>query len=335
MSVINAENGLLAPLKGEEIKLRLMELKAPADAVMGQLLSSHVPLIEEVSRYILFSDGKRLRPVLFLLCARILGRPAPAELSVIFEYLHAASLLHDDVIDNAGLRRGQVAAQIKYGNPEVILVGDFLFAKSYFLSATHPDPAFSSALAQCSAAMAEGQILELMHTGNLELDEAAYEQIIIGKTAILIATACKMAAIYAKAPPAVIEALYQYGVHLGIAFQMVDDALDYSASEKEVGKEVDHDLQEGKITLPFIWTRDNSQQRDKLMELARWARNNPANSHQAGEIVRAHGGVTATMEQALGQAQTAQNILKTLDLPPGQDLDLLYSLASYVVTRRN
>jgi octaprenyl-diphosphate synthase len=328
---------LLSPLSGDALKAHIKTMKSPVDEALRQTLKSQVALIEEVGQYILFSDGKRLRPILFLLISRLLGRPAPPWLSAVFEYLHAASLLHDDVVDNSSLRRGQPAAQVKYGNPEVILVGDFLFATSYHLASTHSNPIFASALARCSAAMAQGQVLELTHNGELLLDYQIYEDIIIGKTAALIATACHMAAIYAEQPDETGRAMYQYGMHLGIAFQMVDDALDVAASAGEMGKNVGHDLREGKITLPFILARDalRDEKKEALLALALKASSCPQSDLQAREMIIKAGGVRGTMEMALNQACQAQKILKSLNLPPGQDLDLLYSLAAYVVNRRN
>ena len=327
---------LSSPLSTVEIKAGLDRLAQPADQALSAVLKSHVPLIEEVASYMLFSAGKRLRPILFLLITRLLQKPAPPELAAIFEYLHAASLLHDDVVDNSGLRRGLPAARVKYGNPEVILVGDFLFSKSYSLAATVPDPAFSAALADCTTSMAEGQVLELIHTSNLDLDQATYQNIIAAKTAELIACACRTAGIYAQVPPPLVDALYQYGLNLGIAFQMVDDALDYIGTQHEFGKEVGHDLEEGKITMPFIWARDQAgaEQRQQLMELALAARGQPEISKQAGSLIVQMGGATATLAMAEQMALVSQQMLRNLELPAGPDLDLLFSLAAYVVTRR-
>jgi octaprenyl-diphosphate synthase len=329
--------GLLSPLSGAEIKAYIQDMKIPVDEALRQALSCKVGMIEQVSRYILFSEGKRLRPILFLLVSRLLGRPAPPRLSAIFEYLHAASLLHDDVIDNSALRRGRPAAQVKYGNPEVILVGDFLFATSYHLASEHPNPAFASALARCSADMAQGQVLELMRSGQFFLNYQEYEEIIAGKTAVLIAAACQMAAIYAGQPEKVIQSLYQYGLHLGIAFQIVDDALDLAASALEMGKEVGHDLREGKITLPFILARETlpREERQRLLDLAAQASLCPDSNRQASEIIIQAGGVEGAMAMAAERARQAQQVLSGLNLPAGKDLDLLYSLAPYVVKRRN
>jgi octaprenyl-diphosphate synthase len=297
-----------------------------------------VPYIEEVSGYIIFSGGKRLRPVLFLLAARALGHEADPRHAAIFEYLHAATLLHDDVVDDAGLRRGRPAARLKYGNDAVILVGDFLFSKSYSLSVEVPDHRFVQALTDCTTHMAEGQVLELLHTDDLDLGHQGYLKVIVAKTAVLLAAACQMGAIHAGAGPETVQAFYDYGMELGIAFQMVDDALDYVGSEHEFGKPVGHDLEEGKITLPFIHARDHAPAatRQRLLEMTRLSRSQPEHLGPAREIIRQQGGVEATFAWANHHAARAQAALGPI-LAQGQpslDLQTMLGLASYVITRR-
>lgn len=329
---------LLTPLDNQEVRARVLALAAQADQALTDNLKSHVPFIEEVSGYIMFSGGKRLRPVLYLLAAQALGAQADPRQAALFEYLHAATLLHDDVVDNAGLRRGRPAARVKYGNDAVILVGDFLFSKSYSLSVEVPDHRFVNALTDCTTHIAEGQVLELLHTDDLELSLEGYLKVIVAKTAVLLAAACQMGAIYAGAPPEVVEAFYQYGLELGIAFQMVDDALDYVGTEHEFGKPVGHDLEEGKITLPFIHARQTAPAaaRARLLELARQGRSEPQVLVEAKEIIRAQGGVEATFAQATAHAAQAQQALAPL-LEGGTGagpLETLLGLASYVITRR-
>jgi octaprenyl-diphosphate synthase len=215
---------LISPLNPMQIKAGVLAMAGPADKALGENLEAHLPFIDEVSRYIIFSGGKRLRPVLFMLACKAAGVEPDARLSSIFEFLHAATLLHDDVVDEAGLRRGRVAARSEYGNEGVILVGDFLFSKSYTLASTVDDVRFVRALTGITTYMAEGQVLELLHTNNLELDVKTYSEIIRAKTAILLAAACQMGGIFAGAPDHEVQALYDYGIELGIAFQMVDDA---------------------------------------------------------------------------------------------------------------
>ena len=329
---------LLAPLGNQEVRARVLALTGPADEALTANLKSHVPYIEEVSGYIIFSGGKRLRPVLFLLAARALGHQADPRHAAIFEYLHAATLLHDDVVDDAGLRRGRPAARVKYGNDAVILVGDFLFSKSYSLSVEVADHRFVQALTDCTTHMAEGQVLELLHTDDLHLSHQGYLKVIVAKTAVLLAAACQMGAIHAGAPQETVRAFYDYGMELGIAFQMVDDALDYVGSEHEFGKPVGHDLEEGKITLPFIHARDQAPEpvRQRLLELARRGRQEPQVLKEAKEIIGAQGGVEATFAWANQHAARAQAALKPLlaQGPATPDLETMLGLASYVITRR-
>ncbi len=328
--------GLAAPLSAEQLMGRILPLADVADAALTDNLRSHVGYIEEVSGYIIFSGGKRLRPVLYLLCARALGREAEPRLAAIFEYLHAATLLHDDVVDEAGLRRGRPAARLKYGNDAVILVGDFLFSKSYSLAVEVPDLRFVTALTDCTTIMAEGQVLELIHTDDLTLDLAGYLEVIRCKTAVLIAAACQMGAIAAGAGDDTVRALYDYGMELGLAFQMVDDALDYVGTAHEFGKPVGHDLAEGKITLPFMHARDTAgpEQRARLLELARAGREDPAAVEQAKAMVSDLGGVEATYRAAADHSRRAQAALAGLSLPAGEDLDTLITLPWYVLNRR-
>ncbi|MCF8033226.1 MAG: polyprenyl synthetase family protein [Desulfarculaceae bacterium] len=335
----SAPKTLPGALEPAELRARVLALAEPADQALEDTLKSHVPYIEQVSRYIIFSGGKRLRPVLYLLASAAAGRQGQARHAAIFEYLHAATLLHDDVIDEAGLRRGRPAARTEYGNDAVILVGDFLFSKSYSLAAELPDHRFVTALTDCTTIMAEGQVLELLFTGDFELDEANYRKVIEAKTAVLIAAACQMGAIAAGAPQATIDAFYAYGAELGMAFQMVDDALDYVGTEHEFGKPVGHDLAEGKITLPFIHAREHCppDERPRLLELAEAAPTNPEAAAQAKEMVRRAGGVTHTFERAWEHAAAAQEALRPLmgPEPPSAEMETLLAVAPYVVQRRS
>ncbi len=326
-------------LPAEELRRRVLALAEPSDQALKDTLHSHVPYIEQVSGYIIFSGGKRLRPVLYLLAAAAAGAQGLARHAAIFEYLHAATLLHDDVVDEAGLRRGHPAARTRYGNDAVILVGDFLFSKSYSLAAEVPDHRFITALTDCTTLMAEGQVLELLFSGDYDLSEADYRRVIQAKTAVLIAAACQMGAIYAGADEALVQALYTYGLELGMAFQMVDDALDYVGTEHEFGKPVGHDLAEGKITLPFIFAREDCAPslRGRLLELAAAAPVDPAAQAEAQEMVRRAGGVDHTFDQAKSHALAAQRALAGLIPPegPGEHLQTLLALAPYVVQRRS
>jgi octaprenyl-diphosphate synthase len=217
-------------------------------------LQTHVPLIAEVGRHILLSGGKRIRPLLFILAARMCGCQGNHlnDFSTIFEYLHAATLLHDDVIDAASVRRGASTANTIWGNQAVILVGDFLLAKALSLAVTTDKMKILKVLSHATTLMAEGEILQLLHAGNLQITAAEYFEVITRKTAILMSAACQIGAIMGGAPPSQEEALAQMGLNLGITFQVVDDILDYTGDERELGKQVGADLREGRVTLPLI-----------------------------------------------------------------------------------
>ncbi|MDP3182901.1 MAG: polyprenyl synthetase family protein [Desulfobaccales bacterium] len=236
-------------------------------------LQTHVPLIAEVGRHILLSGGKRIRPLLFLLSARMCGCQGNhlADFSTIFEYLHAATLLHDDVVDAASVRRGRSTANTIWGNQAVILVGDFLLSKALSLAVTTNRLKVLQILAHATTHMAEGEIMQLLHTGNLELSEAEYFEVIDRKTAILMSAACQIGAVLGGVPPAQEEALAEMGLNLGMTFQVVDDILDFIGDEKELGKQVCADLREGRITLPLIHAlaRAEDADRQRLKDIAK------------------------------------------------------------------
>ncbi len=256
-------------------KSTLKELEKEIAAINNALvanLQTHVPLIAEVGRHILLSGGKRIRPLLFLLSARMCGCQGNdlADFSTIFEYLHAATLLHDDVVDAASVRRGRSTANTIWGNQAVILVGDFLLSKALSLAVTTNRLKVLQVLAYATTRMAEGEIMQLLHTGNLELSEAEYFEVIDRKTAILMSAACQIGAVLGGVPPAQEEALAEMGLNLGMTFQVVDDILDFIGDEKELGKQVCADLREGRITLPLIHAlaRADDPDRQRLKDIA-------------------------------------------------------------------
>ncbi|MEW6387048.1 MAG: polyprenyl synthetase family protein [Thermodesulfobacteriota bacterium] len=253
----------------------LKDLEAEIGAINQALvanLHTHVPLIAEVGRHILLSGGKRIRPLLFVLSARMCGcqRDHLADFSTIFEYLHAATLLHDDVVDAASLRRGASTANTIWGNQAVILVGDFLLAKALSLAVTTNKLQILQVLGNTTTQMAEGEILQLLHAGNLDLTEEQYFEVITRKTAVLMSAACQIGAILGDAPPPQEEALTRFGLNLGMTFQVVDDILDFIGDEQELGKPTINDVKEGRITLPLIHAlaRADAADRERLKEMA-------------------------------------------------------------------
>jgi octaprenyl-diphosphate synthase len=257
---------------GKSILKDLEKDVAAINLALSANLQTHVPLIAEVGRHILLSGGKRVRPLLFILAARMCGCQGNnlSDFSTIFEYLHAATLLHDDVIDAANVRRGVSTANTIWGNQAVILVGDFLLAKALSLAVTTNKLKILQVLSHATTMMAEGEILQLLHAGNLKITEADYFEVITRKTAILMAAACQIGAILGGVEPSREEALSQMGLNLGITFQVVDDILDYTGDERELGKQVCADLREGRITLPLIHAlaQANTEDRERLEAIA-------------------------------------------------------------------
>ncbi len=289
----------------------LKELKGDIEAINQALvgnLQTHVPLISEVGRHILLSGGKRIRPLLFLLSARMCGCRGDhlVDFSTIFEYLHAATLLHDDVVDAAAVRRGRSTANTIWGNQAVILVGDFLLAKALSLAVTTNKLKILQVLSYTTTQMAEGEILQLLHAGDLEMTEAEYIEVIRRKTAILMSAACQIGGILGGTTAVQEEALAQMGFNLGITFQVVDDILDFTGDEKELGKQVCADLKEGRVTLPLIHALSQAAPADlkRLKELAQAP--TPESAQELKSILERYGSVNharATARQYTLQAQ--------------------------------
>jgi octaprenyl-diphosphate synthase len=227
---------------------------AAVDRVLREALSSDVILIRQVAEYIIGGGGKRLRPALLLLCAKATGYEGTQHhtLAAVIEMIHTATLLHDDVVDESDLRRGHATANAEFGNAASVLVGDFLYSRSFQMMVGVARMRVLEILADTTNAIAEGEVLQLINAGDANLDEAAYLNVIQRKTARLFEAAARLGAVLGDASPAVEDALARYGMHLGTAFQLVDDVLDYSGTADAIGKNVGDDLAEGKMTLPLI-----------------------------------------------------------------------------------
>ncbi len=293
----------------------LKELEADVAAINKALvanLQTHVPFISEVGRHILLSGGKRVRPLLFLLSARLCGCRSNhlTDFSTIFEYLHAATLLHDDVVDAADVRRGLSTANTIWGNQAVILVGDFLLAKSLSLAVDTDKLKVLKVLAHTTTLMAEGEILQLLHAGNLELTEEQYFEVTIRKTAALMSAACQIGAILGGVSEAQEEAMTQFGLNLGITFQVVDDILDFTGDESRLGKPVINDLKEGRITLPLIHAlaHANDADRRRLKDLAQEV--TPESAPEILALLEKNGSLDYAREQARHYTLKAQENLE-------------------------
>ena len=231
-----------------ESDLRMIE------KLLEEELSTSLEVLNDMVRHTLFAAGKRLRPLLMILCARLCGAITPEvfRASVIFEYLHVASLLHDDLIDEAKTRRGKPAAYTIWGNAGAVLSGDFLLARTVAIAAETNDMDIVKCLAALTTEMAQGELQQLVLKGHVEITEEEYFQVIHRKTALLIEMACRVGGMLVKAPVEQIKAVDTYGYHLGMAFQIMDDILDYTADSATLGKQTGADLREGKVTLPIL-----------------------------------------------------------------------------------
>jgi len=253
----------------KDLKTKILDLAAEdltaIEAALSENLQPQLDLVSKVAGHILFSGGKRLRPLLMVLCARLCGYKGAYDknFSTIFEYLHAATLLHDDLIDDATMRRGQAAAHTLWGNSTAVLVGDFLLARGLSIAAETGKPEIIKIIADITENMSQGEIHQLHRKGQLDLSESEYMDIIRRKTAVLFQGACRVSAILADASKEKETGLAEYGYHLGMAFQMVDDLLDYSESSVQIGKSVGADLKEGKLTLPVIYALQKAGETDR------------------------------------------------------------------------
>ena len=309
-------------------------------AAIEQALSEHLaPQFEVVSRvaqHIMFSGGKRLRPLLMILGARVCGYRGDyaTTLSVVFEYLHTATLLHDDLVDGACLRRGKAAAHGLWGKEIAVLVGDFLLARSLSIAARVEIPAIIGIIAKITECMSQGEIRQLAMKGDLSLSEGDYMEIIRYKTAVLIQGACRVGAILAGAPEDLENAMAAYGDHLGTAFQIVDDILDYTADSRVLGKQAGTDLKEGKLTLPVIYALNRAGEADRR-RMERIIRNggfNETDFLHLVEMLHTYGGLSYAEAQARRHVEKAHAALDVFDDSPTRRL--LADIASYALERK-
>jgi len=298
-------------------------------------LTSDVPLIGQVGEYLLSSGGKRIRPMLLLLAAKLCNYDGEhhIELAGVVEFIHSATLLHDDVVDSAELRRGNRSANAIWGNEASVLVGDFLFAKSFSVMVGCNSLKILQLLSDTTTQMAEGEVQQLLNTADLEVDEERYLGVIRDKTAILIAAACQVGAVLAAASPLQEAALREFGLEIGTAFQLMDDALDYVADQKEFGKVRGHDLEEGKMTLPLIQTyaRASVSERSEIARIVDLDLLSEADLEQVCALIEKHQGIEYTRMRAAGRIQLAKAQLEIF--PQSEVRDALFTLADYVVAR--
>ena len=299
-------------------------------------LTPELDLVGEIAGHILFAGGKRLRPLLAVLVHRALGGTDAAiyDVAGIFEYLHAATLIHDDVVDEAVARRGKTAAHIEFGAAEAVLTGDFLLARSLVISARTKNSEIIHTIATVTEEMAQGEIEQLRNKGDITLTEAAYDRVIERKTAVLIRGACKTGALLANADAAQVAAICDYGTHLGMAFQMADDLLDYTADFETLGKKPGADLREGKATLPVIRMLETASEADRefLLSVIGTGFSESDFSRIHAMLVNS-GGIAYTEERARRHVAEAKAAISRL--PESPETELLGLLADYALTRKS
>jgi octaprenyl-diphosphate synthase len=298
-------------------------------------LQSDVPLIRKVGEYVLASGGKRIRPALLLLAAKLCGYSGNRNVALasVIEFIHTATLLHDDVVDNANLRRGIASANTLWGNEASVLVGDFLFSKSFSLMVADGDLNILKVLSGATTIIAEGEVLQLICTSDLDLTLEKYVEVVKAKTAILLSAACQAGAILGKASARNEAALKEFGMDLGIAFQLMDDTLDYVASEDQFGKSIGHDLEEGKITLPLIHTLERCTAGER-QQIAAIIEKDLLEDHDFStvlQLVEKYDGIKHTIAVA---GDFVARCKSHLDVFPGSpEKEALLDLADYVLTR--
>ncbi len=307
---------------------------AEVDTVIALRLDSGVPLVGQVARYIISAGGKRLRPALLLLLCGALGyrQPQRFNLAAVVEFIHTATLLHDDVVDDSALRRGHSTANEVFGNPASVLVGDFLYSRAFQMMVDSGQMRVMEILAEATNVIAEGEVLQLMNMHDASLDEAGYLRVIRSKTAKLFEASARLAAVLAASSPEVEEACAAYGQALGTAFQVIDDVLDYDGDAAEMGKTVGDDLREGKATLPLIMAMQRASPSDAQLVRQAIETGGIDQLDRVLQIVRGSGGLDAARQAAGTEAQRAIDALAMLPNTPYKEALLL--LGAQLLERR-
>jgi octaprenyl-diphosphate synthase len=305
------------------------------DALIIERLDSHVALIPELARYLIEAGGKRVRPMITVAAANMIGHDdiAPLKLAAAVEFIHTATLLHDDVVDESGMRRGKVAANLVWGNASSVLVGDFLFARSFSLMVEAGSMKALGVLSDAASTIAEGEVRQLSSVKDVGVSVETYMQIIDAKTAALFAAAAQVSGIVAGRSIEEEQALETYGRELGLAFQLVDDALDYGGASAKLGKSTGDDFREGKVTLPVALAIAAASGEESAFWTRVIAEGEQADGDfdQAIRLIRTHGALEATVNQARTHARRAREALAIF--PDNKWRTALVNLADFVVDR--
>ncbi len=305
------------------------------DALIRERLQSDVVLIRQIAEHIVAGGGKRLRPALHLMACKAAGFAGPErlELAAVIEFIHTATLLHDDVVDESELRRGRETANAAFGNAASVLVGDFLYSRAFQMMVGIDNMRVMEVMAEATNTIAEGEVLQLLNIHDPQVDEARYLDVIHRKTAKLFQAATRLAGVLAGAAPEIERGLADYGTHLGTAFQIIDDVLDYSGEASAIGKNVGDDLAEGKPTLPLIYAmRTGSPEQAALIREA-ILHGGRGEFGQIVAAIQATGALDYARKAARNEAEAAQISIQCLPGSPAKDT--LLRLADYAVEREN
>jgi len=298
-------------------------------------LSSRVPLIGELASHIIQGGGKRIRPMITLAAAHLCKYKGSQHilLAACVELIHTATLLHDDVVDSSNLRRGSSTANALWGNQPSVLVGDFLFSQSFQLMVEAGSIKILSILADASSVIAEGEVMQLLNSNNTDTTEDAYLDVVIAKTASLFAASARIGAVLSNRPQAEEAALESYGKNLGIAFQLVDDVLDYSAKEASLGKAIGDDFRDGKITLPVVlaFRRGNEKERQFWDRSLVRGDQKPGDLERAQSLLQKHGTLSDTLERAQHYGAIARDALAIF--PPSAEKEAFLSVIDFCISR--
>ena len=306
---------------------------AEVDRVLRASLDSDVSLVRQVSDYIVNAGGKRLRPALLILAAKACGYTGTHHytLAAVIEMIHTATLLHDDVVDESALRRGNATANAMFGNAASVLVGDFLYSRSFQLMVGVGSMRVLAVLSDTTNAIAAGEVMQLMHSGDAGLSESAYVEVIQRKTAKLFEAATRLGAVIAGADPDREEALARYGMHLGTAFQLVDDVLDYSGEAAQIGKSLGDDLAEGKMTLPLIRALEIGTAEDAAIVRGAIERGHLADFKPVMDVLARTDALEYARQRATRESEAASACVASL--PDSPDRQILLELAAFAAQR--
>ncbi len=307
---------------------------AAVDRLIAESLASDVALVSQVSEYIVMSGGKRLRPMIVLLASRALGYGGSMHYraAAIIEFIHTATLLHDDVVDSSSRRRGQDSANTVFGNQASVLVGDFLYSRAFQMMVDIDSMRVMQILADATNTIAAGEVMQLMNVHDPDVTEDAYRLVIYRKTARLFEAGAQIAAVLAKRDPADEAAMMAYGQHLGTAFQLVDDALDFNASAAELGKNLGDDLAEGKPTLPLIYAMKNGSAAERAMIRDAIVEGGLERLGEIQSVIESTGALQYTAARAQEAADLALDALA--DIPDSAYKQALAAIAEFAVRRR-